>query len=96
MLYTSSEFAEDGLNTDDPLQVPLAFWKNRGIGYEPSEMVGKDDIEIIDLRWIVSNGDYKGIKHLYPWEGDAERKLGGQEEKERQRLGGSKHVPRGV
>jgi hypothetical protein len=27
MLYTSSEFAENGLNTDDPLQVPLASGK---------------------------------------------------------------------
>jgi hypothetical protein len=25
MLYTSSEFGTEGLDTDDPLQVPLAF-----------------------------------------------------------------------
>jgi hypothetical protein len=96
MLYTSSEFAEDGLDTDDPLQVPLAFWKHRGVGYEPSEMVGEDDVEIIDVRWSVSDADYEGVKHLYPWEGDPEKQLGGQGEKERQRLGGSKPVPRRV
>jgi hypothetical protein len=58
MLYTSSEFAADGLDTDDPLQVPLVFWKHRGIGYEPPEMVGEDDVEIIDVRGRVGEGDY--------------------------------------
>jgi hypothetical protein len=95
MLYTSSEFAADGLDTDDPLQVPLAFWKHRGIGYEPPEMVGADDVEIIDVRWRVGAGDYEGVKHLYPWVGldEAGKELGGQGERERQRLGGSKPKP---
>jgi hypothetical protein len=66
MLYSSSEYAEEGLDTDDPLQVALAFWKDRGIGFEPPEMVGEDDVEIIDVRWRVSEWDYEGVKHLYP------------------------------
>jgi hypothetical protein len=90
MLYTSSGSAADGLDTDDPLQVPLAFWKHRRIGYEPPEMVGADDIEIIDVRWRVNAGDYEGVKHLYPWDGlhEVGKELGGQRERERQRLGG--------
>ncbi|KAI4670566.1 uncharacterized protein J4E79_000849 [Alternaria viburni] len=67
MLYTSAEFANDGANTDDVLQVPLAFWKHRGVGFDPPNPVTKDDLEIIDVRWKVSDGDADGVRHLYPY-----------------------------
>jgi hypothetical protein len=67
MLYTSAEFANDEADTDDVLQVPLAFWKNRGMGFSRPQEIKKDDLEIIDVRWKVSDGDAEGVRFLYPY-----------------------------
>ncbi len=67
MLYTSSEFANDGANTDDVLQVPLAFWKDRGMGFNPPKEPKREDLETIDVRWKVSDGDAEGVRELYPY-----------------------------
>ncbi|OWY41372.1 hypothetical protein AALT_g1125 [Alternaria alternata] len=72
MLYSSAEFANDGADVDDVMQVPLAFWKDRGIGFGPPSRVEKDNLEIIDVRWKVSDGDLEGVKHLYPYLGKDE------------------------
>jgi hypothetical protein len=69
MLYTSAEFANEGADVDDVMQVPLTFWKHRGIGFEPPHNIERDDLEIIDVRWKVSDGDVEGVRHLYPYLG---------------------------
>jgi len=68
MLYTPAEYANEDADTDDVLQVPLAFWKDRGVGYEPPEMIGEDELEIIEPKWEISDGDVEGVQYLYPWE----------------------------
>jgi hypothetical protein len=72
MLYTSAEFADDGADANNVMQVPLAFWKGRGMGFDPPSTIKKDDLEIIDVRWKVSDGDLEGVKHLYPYLGKDE------------------------
>ncbi|KAH7086474.1 hypothetical protein FB567DRAFT_603521 [Paraphoma chrysanthemicola] len=68
MLYSSAEFIEDGHDSTDVMQVPLAFWKNRHVGFDPPEHFTKADLELIPVNWEVSDGDYEGVKHVYPWE----------------------------
>lgn len=67
MLYSSAEFMNPKNDAKDVMQVPLSFWKDRGVGFDPPETVTKDDAELIEVNWEVNHGDYEGVKHLYPW-----------------------------
>ena len=69
MLYSSTEFMNPANDPHDVMQVPLAFWKHRGMGYDPPEEFTKDDLQLIPVNWKVSEGDGEGVRHLYPWEG---------------------------
>jgi hypothetical protein len=66
MLYSSAESMGVG-DSDDVMQVPLAFWRHRGMGYVPPIVYTRDDLELMPGNWGVSDGDYEGIQHLYPW-----------------------------
>lgn len=66
MLYSSAEFMAGG-NSDDVMQIRLAFWKHRGMGYVPPSVYTRKDLESMPGNWRVSEGDYEGIKYLYPW-----------------------------
>jgi hypothetical protein len=54
-------------DASDVVQVPLAYWKNRNIGFTPPNQYTKDDLELISYQREVSHADAEGIVHLYPW-----------------------------
>jgi hypothetical protein len=53
-------------DASDVMQVSLAYWKNRNIGFTPPSQYTKDDLELISYPWEVSHTDAEGIVHLYP------------------------------
>ena len=67
MLYGSGEFMNSNGDASDVMQVPLAYWKNRHIGFEPPSQYTKYDLELIPHQREVSHSDAEGIVHLYPW-----------------------------
>jgi hypothetical protein len=68
MLYSSVEFMNPDNDGKDAMQVPLAFWKHRGVEFDPPETVKTEDLELIEVNWEVSQGDYEGVMYLYSWE----------------------------
>lgn len=68
MLYSSSEWMNQNGNSHDVKQVPLAFWKDRGMGVEHPNPPKDGELELIEPNWEVSSGDYEGVCALYPWE----------------------------
>jgi hypothetical protein len=67
MLYSSAEFMNPNSDVNDVMQVPLSYWKHRGIGFTPPSQPTKNDLELIPVNWVVSSGDYEGVCHLYPY-----------------------------
>jgi hypothetical protein len=47
MLYGSGEFTDSNRDASDVMQVPLAYWKHRSIGFTPPSQYTKDDLELI-------------------------------------------------
>lgn len=69
MLYSSSEWMNKNGDSHDVKQVPLAFWKDRGMGVKHPNPPKDGEMEFIEPNWEVSSGDYEGVCALYPWKG---------------------------
>lgn len=67
MFYSSSLFMNPAGDSTDVMQVPMTFWKLRGMGFTPPAHPTRDDLGLIPVNWKVSRGDYEGIEYLYPW-----------------------------
>ena len=69
MLYSSYSYKNPDTPGYDPIEAPLALWRDHGKAVQHPNPPKREEVKLIEFKLEVSGGDIEGICKLYPWKG---------------------------